>query len=278
VNKKKEPLATIEEGDAIIFWNFRSDRARQLTYAFTGNAPNEFNPKKTPSIHFVSMSVYDKGLNIPVAYPQHKVKNNLAQVLKKNRLKQLRIAETEKYAHVTFFFNSQVEKPVKGEDRILVPSSKVSSYEKKPEMSAFEINKKLIPLILSGFYDFILVNYANCDLVGHSANLSAGIKACETVDACIGELVNAALKMEYVILITGDHGNVETMLYPNGEPNPSHGMNPVPFILVSKEQFLKRVKLNNNLGLSSVAPTILNLMGLDLPTEMTGENIIKNIL
>jgi 2,3-bisphosphoglycerate-independent phosphoglycerate mutase len=269
-----KPIATIDAEDSVIFWNFRSDRARQITYALTQNGFEHFPRKKYPRVHFVCMSGYDRSLTLPVAFPQNTVSNNLAQVLAANKKKQLRIAETEKYAHVTFFFNSQNEEPVKGEKRILVPSPKVASYEEKPEMSAPEITGKLVPQIEKGVYDFILVNYANGDLVGHSANMQAGIKACEIVDECVGEVVKAGLAKGYTILITGDHGNIETMFYPNGEPNPSHGTNPVPFILLSRSTKLRKTKLKTGQGLSCVAPTILALMGIPKPDEMTAESII----
>lgn len=275
VDSTGSPIATVDDSDSIIFWNFRSDRARQLTYAFHGDAPDSFNTRKDLNVHFVCMSEYDKDLDLPVAYPQEDVDKNLGEVLSERGLRQLRIAETEKYAHVTFFFNSQVEEPEPLEDRILVPSPKVPSYEDKPEMSAPEINKRLIPEIRSGLYDFILVNYANGDLVGHSANLQAGIKAAETVDKCVGEVVEDGLEMDYTIIVTGDHGNVETMLYPSGEPNPSHGTNPVPFILVSDEPSLRQIELKSGKGLSSVAPTILDLMGIPKPKEMTGDSLLK---
>jgi len=266
----EKPVAEIEDEDSVVFWNFRSDRARQITYALTQNCFDSFARKKFPRVHFICMSGYDNHLTLPVAFPQHTVKNNLAQVLAASGLKQLRIAETEKYAHVTFFFNSQIEDPVPGEDRILIPSLKVASYEEKPEMRATEITEKLVPEIMTGVYDFLLVNYANGDLVGHSANLKAGVKACEVVDECVGRVVEAGLTKGYSILVTGDHGNIETMFYPNGDPNPSHGTNPVPFILINPE---KR-KLKEGLGLSSVAPTILTLMGISNPSEMTEESLI----
>lgn len=274
VGGEGRPVATVDDGDTVIFWNFRSDRARQLTYALTQPDFDKFSRRKFPRIKFVCMSVYDRHLDLPVAFPQREVRNNLGKVLSDHGLRQLRIAETEKYAHVTFFFNSQVEDPYPGEDRILVPSPKVPSYEEKPEMSAPEINAKLLPEIRSGRYDFILVNYANGDLVGHSANLEAGVKACEAVDRCVGQVVEAGLEGGYVVIVTGDHGNVETMFYPDGTPNPSHGTNPVPFILMSKDPGLMHAELRSGLGLSSVAPTILGLMGIEKPPEMTGENII----
>lgn len=274
-DKEGRPIATINDGDSVIFWNFRSDRARQITHALTQPYFDNFSRRKHPKIHFVCMSVYDHHLNLPVAFLQKEVQNNLGQILSARGLKQLRIAETEKYAHVTFFFNSQVEDPYPGEDRILVPSLKVPSYAEKPEMSASEITDRLLPEINRAEYDFILVNYANGDLVGHSANLQAGVKACEAVDQCVGQVVTAGLQQGYVILVTGDHGNIETMLYADGTPNPSHGINPVPFILLSEKTQFKHAKLRSGLGLSSIAPTVLYLMGVEKPPEMTGENIIK---
>ncbi|MFC1803659.1 2,3-bisphosphoglycerate-independent phosphoglycerate mutase [Thermoproteota archaeon] len=274
VNQDLQPIATVDDYDSVIFWNYRSDRARQITQALTQRNFDKFPRRKISNILFTCMSIYDKRLDLPVAFPQKEVQNNLSKTLSEHSLKQLRISETEKYAHVTYFFNSQVEKPYLGESRILVSSPKVPNYEEKPEMSALEINRKLIPEINSRKYHFILVNYANGDLVGHSANLQAGIKACETVDQCVGKVVDTGLKNGYVVLVTGDHGNVEIMLYPDGTPNPSHGMNPVPFILISDASYLKNSKLRKGLGLSSIAPTILYLMGLKKPHKMTGENII----
>ncbi len=274
VDELGNPLTTIKNGDSVIFWNFRSDRARELTYALTQKSFSHFARGKVPDTTYVCMSRYDKNLTLPVAFPQLDVKNNLGNVLAASKLKQLRIAETEKYAHVTFFFNSQVEKPNPGEDRIMVPSPKVPSYEDKPEMSAPQITEKLVPEIRKGKYDFILVNYANGDLVGHSANFEAGKKACETVDECVGRIVDAALEKDYTCLITGDHGNIEFMFYPNGEPNPSHGTNPVPFFLISNDSLLRKAELDEGLGLSSVAPTILGLMGIRKPKDMTSGSII----
>ncbi|UCD45654.1 MAG: 2,3-bisphosphoglycerate-independent phosphoglycerate mutase [Candidatus Bathyarchaeota archaeon] len=269
------PVATVDDGDSVVFWNFRSDRARQITYALTDPDLDKFPRRRFPRIRFTCMSVYDQHLDLQVAFPQRMVENNLGQVLSARGLRQLRIAETEKYAHVTFFFNSQVEDPNPGEERILVPSPKVPSYEEKPEMSAPEITDRLIPEIRRRTYDFILVNYANGDLVGHSANLQAGIEACEAVDRCIGRVVEDGLREGYAIIVTGDHGNIETMFYPDGSPNPSHGLNPVPFILIGEGPRLWKAKLRKGLGLSSVAPTILDLMGLPRPNDMTEERIIS---
>jgi 2,3-bisphosphoglycerate-independent phosphoglycerate mutase len=274
INQKSKESLTIDDGDSVIFWNFRSDRARQITYALTKQKFDSFVRKKTPDIHFVCMSEYDKRLDLPVAFPHKKVPNNLGKVLSDSGLKQLRIAETEKYAHVTFFFNSQIEKPNTGEDRIMIPSPKVPNYEQQPEMSANEITEKLIREIRKSKYDFILVNYANGDLVGHSANIEAGVKAVETVDSCLGTLVEEGLAMKYTILVTGDHGNIETMLYPSGEVNPSHGLNPVPFILITNDSELSGVKLRKGMSLTSIAPTILDLLDIEKPLTMTGESLI----
>ncbi len=269
------PVATLKNGDAFILWNFRSDRARQITYALTQQCFDGFACRFIPDIHFVCMSVYDSSLDLPVVFPQKQVEDNLGITLSRNGLKQLRIAETEKYAHVTFFFNSQIEEPCPGEERVLVPSPKVASYEDKPEMSAVEVNAKLLPEISSEKYDFILVNYANGDLVGHSANFESGVRAVEVVDKCLGELVNTGLDHGYVVLVTGDHGNVETMLYPDGSVNPSHGFNPVPFILVYDKNELKGVKLIENEGLSSISPTILKLLDVEKPKKMTAQSLIS---
>jgi 2,3-bisphosphoglycerate-independent phosphoglycerate mutase len=274
-DKSGNPVATLEDGDSFILWNFRSDRARQITYALTENSFNKFHRQKIPKLFYVCMSVYDQDLDLPVVFHQHKVENNLGNVISTACLRQLRIAETEKYAHVTFFFNSQIEQPNVGEDRILVPSPKVPSYEDKPEMSAYEITEKLIPEIKRKYYEFILVNYANGDLVGHSANLDAGIKACEVVDECLGKVVKTGIENGYTLLVTGDHGNIETMFYPDGEPNPSHGTNPVPFILITEEEKLLKTKLKKRLGLSSVAPTIIELMCLEKPVEMTSPSLLS---
>jgi 2,3-bisphosphoglycerate-independent phosphoglycerate mutase len=276
INTEDTPVALLRDGDVFIFWNFRSDRARQLTYALTQSDFDKFERVVFPDLFFVCMSVYDQELNLPAAFPQRSVKNNLGSVMSEHKLHQLRIAETEKYAHVTFFFNSQIETPYPGEDRILVPSPKTPSYEDLPEMSAYEITERLAAEIQKKFYDFIIVNYANGDLVGHSAKLEAGIKAAEAVDDCVGRVVQAGLDSSYTVIITGDHGNIETMFYPDGSPNPSHGMNPVPFILISNEEELQKLELEEGKGLSNIAPTILELMGIEKPSDMTSSSIISS--
>ncbi|MDD5162823.1 MAG: 2,3-bisphosphoglycerate-independent phosphoglycerate mutase [Candidatus ainarchaeum sp.] len=274
VGPEGEPIATIKNKDSIVFWNFRSDRTRQLAYAFVKNDFSGFKREKKLEIVFVCMSRYDEKLGLPVAFEQEKLDTNLGLALSKAGLKQLRIAETEKYAHVTFFFNSQAETAYRGEDRILVPSPKVPSYAEKPEMSAFEITEKVLPEIEKEKYDFVAINFANGDLVGHSANFEAGIKACEAVDKCIGKIIKRGLEKNYTCIITGDHGNIESMFYPNGEPKPSHGTNPVPFLLISNDKKLRNARLGKG-GLSDIESTILDLMGLKKPKEMTGKSLIK---
>ncbi len=274
VHQHEKPIATIGNHDSVIFWNFRSDRARQITYALTNKEFNHFDRGNGHEITFVCMSDYDEKLTLPVAFPQAKVDENLGTVLSKNGLKQLRIAETEKYAHVTFFFNSQVEAPNPGEDRIMVDSPKVPSYDRKPEMSAYGITKKVLHEIGKDKYDFIIINFANGDLVGHSGKMAAGIKACEAVDECVGKIVNLGLEKGYVNFITADHGNVETMFYPNGVVCPAHGTNPVPFFIASNKENLANIKLKKGMGLKDIAPTILEVMGLKKPKGMDGESLI----
>lgn len=272
VDEEDKPISLVQDGDSFIWYNFRSDRARQITAMMNNFDDVSEKPDKIlQNLHYVCFSIYDADWDLPAAFPQQKVENNLAEVLAKNNLKQLRIAETEKYAHVTFFFNSQKDTPVEGEDRIMVDSPKVSSYDQKPEMSAYEVTEKLLPEI--GKYEFIAVNYANPDLVGHSGSLEATIKAVEVVDECVGRVVEKALSENYVILLMADHGNAEVMIYPNGEPNPSHGENPVQLTLISNDEDLTQVELKDG-GMSDIAPTILGIMGIEKPEEMTGKDLI----
>lgn len=275
-----EPVL-IRNGDSVIFFNFRTDRPRQLTKAFIEKRFKEFKRKRVPKILYTTMTEYDKRFKCPFAFLEEKVENNLGQVLSKAGMKQLRIAETEKYAHVTYFFNSQIEKPNKGEDRLIIPSPKVSSYDQKPEMSAYEIVKKLVEIISEKKYDFILANFANCDLVGHSAVKNAIIKCVKIVDDCAGKTVEAGLDNGYTVIVTADHGSAEDKLYPDGTPKPAHSSNPVPFILVSNEPRPiekergepGQMKLKKG-GQKDVAPTILEIMGLKKPKEMTGKSLI----
>ena len=260
----------IENNDSVIFFNYRSDRASQITDAFTKPRFTGFKEKKRVRPYFVCFGPYS---NIaPVAFPAPSIKINLGKLLSKKKMPQLRVAETEKYAHVTFFFNSQDKKPYPYEKRILVPSSKVASYAEKPEMSAFEIKDALIKEIKKRDYKLIVVNFANGDLVGHSGDYKATVKGLEAVDKCIGELLPIAKEKGYDILLTADHGNAEYMKYDNGEPCPSHTLNPVPFILISEKY--KNAKLKRRGGLCDIAPTILNLLKIKKPRSMTGKSLI----
>jgi len=258
----------VETGDAVIFFNYRTDRTKQLTSAFVDPVFKGFK-RTIGNIHFVCMGPYSE--HAPVAYEMPKIKNNLAQWLSSKKIRELRIAETEKYAHVTFFFNSQIEKPNPGEDRILVHSPKVPSYAQKPEMSAPEVAEKALVALKKADHPVIIMNFANGDLVGHSGNLKATIKAVETLDQCIGKLHKQAMESGYTMLITADHGNCDDMLYPNGDPKPAHSMNPVMFLVVDPENKIKSVK---NGGLSDVSPTLLKILGLPKPKEMTGKSLI----
>ena len=273
LGEDKKPLGLIRDNDSVIFFNFRTDRPRQLTKAFIAQKFSGFKRKVHPRVFFTTMTQYDKTFACPFVFKEPIVKNNLGQVLAKQKLKQLRIAETEKYAHVTYFFNSQIEKPNPGEERIMIPSPKVPSYDKKPEMSAYKIAKEVVRQIKKNKFDFILVNFANCDLVGHSAQKEAIIKAVEVVDECVGKTTSAGLENNYAMVLTADHGSAEEKLYPDGSPKPSHSTNPVPFIIVSKDKRLKKIKLKNG-GQKDVAPTILDIMGIKAPKEMTGKSLL----
>ena len=269
-NQNNEPIAKIEENDSVIFFNFRPDRAREITRAIVDKDFNEF-PTKKMDLDYVCFTQYDETMpNVKIAFKPETLKNTFGEYISKKGLTQLRIAETEKYAHVTFFFNGGEEKQYPGEDRILVPSPKVETYDLKPEMSAVEVTDKVVEAINSRKYDCIILNYANPDMVGHTGNLDAAIKAIETIDECVGRVVEAINANEGVLIITADHGNAEQMLdYKTGEPHTAHTTNPVPLILVGKED----VKLKEG-KLADLAPTMLKLMGLEKPEEMTGESII----
>jgi len=260
----------IEADDAVIFFNYRTDRTRQLTDAFTDPNFDQF-PTLNLHTHFVCMGPYSE--IAPVAFKVPKVENNLATVLSDNSIHQLRVAETEKDAHVTFFFNSQTEHPVKMEDRILVHSPKVPSYAQKPEMSAPEVTEKVLLALNNSSHQVIIVNFANGDLVGHSGDLKATIKAVECLDDCVGKLYNQSQKSDYTMLLTADHGNCDEMLYPNGAQKPAHSMNPVPFFLIDPQQKIQTIK---NGGLADIAPTILKLLNIEKPKEMTGKSLILN--
>ncbi|MEG0371301.1 MAG: 2,3-bisphosphoglycerate-independent phosphoglycerate mutase, partial [Clostridium sp.] len=269
--KKDKPIASIKAKDSVIFFNFRPDRAREITRAITERSFVNFK-RDYMDLYFVSMTQYDKTLeNLFVAYTPVSLKNTLGEYLSANGKRQLRIAETEKYAHVTFFFNGGVEAPYNGEDRILVPSVKVATYDMQPEMSAREVTDRVILQIESGIYDFILLNFANPDMVGHTGNYEAAIKAIQTVDALSGEIVDKVLENGGSVCITADHGNAEQMTnMESGEAFTAHTTNKVPFIVIGEGD----VSLKNNGKLSDIAPTILDFMGLTKPDEITGESLI----
>lgn len=268
------PVALVEDNDSVIFFNFRSDRPRELTQCFIFEDFKEFETKKIKNLSFVSMTEYDIRFNdyVQVAFRNEKLDNILGKVLEDNNLSQLRLAETEKYAHVTFFFNGGIEKPFKNEDRILVNSPKVASYDLQPEMSAFEVTEKAIDVLENKEYDFIVINFANCDMVGHTGIFNAVLKAVETVNDCMEKIIPIAQKNSYHILVTADHGNAEQMIDENSNIMTAHSMNEVPFTIIHKENLKLSLK-NGKLG--DIAPTILHLMKVKVPSEMTGNNLIQ---
>lgn len=267
-----KPLGLIKEGDSIVFGNFRPDRAREITRAINDKVFDGFK-RETLDLVFVTMTQYDKTLEgVEVAYRPQVITNTLGEYVASKGLNQLRIAETEKYAHVTFFFNGGVEKENEGEDRALIASPKVATYDLKPEMSAPEVTEELIARLDSGKYDMVILNFANPDMVGHTGVLEAAKKAIEAVDTCLGKVVDKVLELDGTVFITADHGNAEVMIdYSNGKPFTAHTTDPVPFVWVSNHTEGKTLK---NGKLADIAPTMLNVMGLEAPAEMTGENLI----
>ncbi len=269
------PLGTVRDGDGIIFFNFRADRAREITQAF--NEPSfEFfkrDPFPLPD-EFVCMTMYDENITLPVAYPPVHLKEILGEVISRQGLYQLRIAETEKYAHVTYFFNGGQEKPFNLEDRCLIPSPRdVATYDLKPEMSADLVTAELLSRLRSEKYDFIVLNFANMDMVGHTGVLEAAIRACETVDRCLGKIVPQIKSQGGVTLITADHGNSERMIDERGQVCTAHSLNPVPFILVDDAR--RHARLNTG-RLGDIAPTILQIMGIEKPKQMTGLSLLAD--
>lgn len=266
------PEGVVNAGDAVIFMNFRPDRAREMTYALSQADFDGFERKKVVCpLHYVCTARYDEKLaDLPVAFPPVELKNTLGEIASEHGLKQLRIAETEKYAHVTFFFNGGTETQYEGEDRCLIPSPKeFPTYDLIPQMSAIKVKDELITRMKSGAYDMVICNFANCDMVGHTGVMSAAITAVETVDACLGEIVAAAEETGFRLLITADHGNADRMVEADGSTNTAHTTNLVPLVLVG-EQFPLRP-----LGkLADLAPTMLDMMGIEQPAEMTGESLI----
>ena len=261
----------VKDGDGVIFYNFRPDRARQLTRAFTDNDFAGFERVKL-NVAFVCMTQYDATIDAAVAFPPETLVNTLGEVLAKNNLRQLRIAETEKYAHVTFFFNGGVETPNVLEDRVLIPSPQVATYDLQPEMSAYEVCDKLVEAIKSDKYDVIVINFANPDMVGHTGVQEAAIKAVETVDECVGKAVEALKEVDGQMFICADHGNAEQLIdYETGAPWTAHTTNPVPFILVNADP---KYTLRENGCLADIVPTLIQLMGMEQPAEMTGKSLL----
>lgn len=273
VDDGDQPVGQVKNGDAIIFFNFRPDRAREITRAFVDEEFAGFErPAERLRVHFACMTQYDKTIEAPVAFRPQVLVNTLGEVLSYRNLRQLRLAETEKYAHVTFFFNGGVEKPNRGEDRVLIPSPHVATYDLQPEMSACGVTDALIAKIKDDVYDVMIINYANPDMVGHTGVIKAAIKAVEAVDDCLGRVIEAVRQVGGIAIITADHGNVEMMRDSTGEPYTAHTTNQVPFILVSDKHTGVTLRPGR---LEDVAPTMLYLLGIEQPPEMTGQNLLK---
>lgn len=273
IKENSLPVGTVESGDSVIFFNFRPDRAREITRAFVDDNFDGFIREKVVSTYYVTMTQYDKTIpNVHVAYTNDPLVNTLGEYISNKGLNQLRAAETEKYAHVTFFFNGGREIPFNNEDRALVPSPKVATYDLKPEMSAFELKDEILNRLRMDKYDLIILNFANPDMVGHTGVVPATIKAIETVDTCLGEIIELLKEKGGTAIVTSDHGNAETLIdEKDGSPITSHTTNKVPLILVGD----KNVALREG-KLSDLAPTLLELLGLEKPVEMTGESLIVN--
>ena len=269
VDDNNNPVTKIQSGDVVVFFNFRTDRGRELTEALSQNDFHEQNMHKL-DLYYVTFTNYDDSYKgIKVVYNKDNLTETLGEVLEKHHKKQIRIAETEKYPHVTFFFSGGRELPFKGESRILCPSPKVATYDLQPEMSAYQVRDKILPEINAKSSDFICLNFANTDMVGHTGIMEAAIKACETIDSCAQSVIEAALENGYTTILLADHGNCEMMMNPDGSPNTAHTTNPVPVILIDEN----KLKIKNGI-LGDIAPTILDLMGIDKPNVMTQHSII----
>lgn len=272
ITEKGEPIATIDSGDSLIFFNFRPDRARQITRAIVDKDFDGFERDKKVDTFYVTMTEYDKTIeNVHIAFKTGKPENTLGEYISNLGLNQLRIAETEKYAHVTFFFNGGREEPYENEDRVLIPSPKVATYDLKPEMSAIEVKEEVINRLNMDKYDLIILNFANPDMVGHTGVVEAGVKAVETVDSCLGEIIDLLIKKNGKAIITADHGNAEMLIdEKDNSPITAHTTNKVPLILIGEGN----VKLHEGI-LADLAPTLLDMMGLEKPAEMTGQSLIR---
>lgn len=280
ITENGKPIALVEAGDSVIFFNFRPDRAREITRAFSQDPfvvpKGTAFERKTGFLHpvYVCFTVYDAEYkNVEIAFPKQTMKNTLGEYLASLGKKQLRIAETEKYAHVTFFFNGGVEAPNAGEERVLINSPKVATYDLQPEMSAPEVTERAIQELKTGEYDAMILNFANCDMVGHTGVIPAAVKAVHTVDECVKKVVDQILSMGGSVLLTADHGNADKMLETDGEPFTAHTTNPVPVVLISETY--KNAKLRKDGILADLAPTLLEVMGLPIPAEMTGKSLIE---
>lgn len=273
VDENQQPLATIAEGDAAICFNFRTDRCREITQVLTQMDLPEFDMKHL-SLHYTTMTEYDKTYkNVHIVFENDNLNNTLGEILQQKGLKQIRIAETEKYPHVSFFFSGGREVPFEGEKRIMIQSPKVATYDLQPEMSAFEVTDAIVPEIQNKTADFICLNFANADMVGHTGVWSAAIKAVETVDKCVERVVTAALESDYAVFLTADHGNSDYLINEDGSPNTAHTLNPVPFFII--DTTWKGVIKPGKLG--DIAPTILTIMKLPVPAEMTGDVLIDKL-
>ena len=269
VDSNEQPKATIKDGDVVIFFNFRTDRGRELTQALSQHDFHEQNMHKL-DLHYVTMTNYDdtfQGIN--VVFNKDNLTETLGEVLEKHHKTQIRIAETEKYPHVTFFFSGGREKPFNGEKRLLLNSPKVATYDLKPEMSAYEVRDALVPELQKGEVDFVCLNFANGDMVGHTGVMEAAIKACEAVDICVKDVIQAGLESNYTTILIADHGNCETMINPDGSPHTAHTTNPVPVILIDNEG----LEIKSGI-LGDIAPTILKLMGIAQPESMTRSSLV----
>ena len=274
VDADGKSLGLIRDRDTVLFFNFRADRAREITRAFTDSEFAEFKRDPSPELsEFLCMTLYDESFHLPVAFGPVHLKHILGEVVSAGGFKQLRIAETEKYAHVTYFFNGGEEKPFKGEDRCLIPSPReVPTYDLKPEMSAFEVTQEVIKRIHSDQYHLIVLNFANMDMVGHTGVMAAAVKACETVDQCVGKIITLAREKQWAALVTADHGNAEKMIDADGKPHTAHTVGEVNFFLVDESR--SNVKLKKG-SLCDIAPTILEIMNIEQPKEMTGRSLIN---
>ncbi len=271
-NENGEPAATIQNGDAVIFFNFRPDRARQITRALAIAGFDEFPVTNRPALDFVCFSVYDATFPLPVAFRTPKHENILADVFARFSVENFRLAETEKYAHVTYFFNGGTEKEFRCEQRLLVPSLKIATYDLEPAMSAFQITNNVLRVLDEGQTDVFIVNFANPDMVGHTGKLDKTIEACQYVDTCLGWITKAMRTARGITLITADHGNAEQMIDPKtGQPHTAHTTNPVPFHLIDEASL--GVKLREGGALEDVAPTMVGLLGIEKPDEMTGRDL-----